>query len=51
VLLGGIPRKPSGVTLDGKALSNEQWSFDAEKDRVVLNVKFEQKLSELRVQY
>jgi len=51
VLLGGIPRKPSGITLDGKALSDEQWSYDAEKDRVVLNVKFEQKLCELRLQY
>jgi hypothetical protein len=51
VLLGGIPRKPSGMTLDGKTLSEDQWSYDAEKDRVVLNVKFEQKLCELRAQY
>jgi len=51
VLLGGIPRKPSGMTLDGKALSEDQWSYDAEKDRVVLKVTFGQTLCEIRMQY
>jgi ABC-type Fe3+/spermidine/putrescine transport system ATPase subunit len=51
VLFGGIQRKPSGVTLDGKPLSTESWTYDAEKDRVVLKVTFGQKLCELRMQY
>jgi hypothetical protein len=51
VLLGGIPRRPTTITINGTTLVNDKWSYDAEKDRVVLNVKFEQKLSELRVQY
>jgi hypothetical protein len=51
VLFGGIQRKPSGITLDGKPLSTESWTYDAEKDRVVLKVTFGQKLCELRMQY
>jgi hypothetical protein len=51
VLLGGIPRKPTGITIDGKPLSAEYWTYDAEKDRVVLNVTFRQKICEIRVQY
>jgi hypothetical protein len=39
------------MTLDGKALSEDQWSYDAEKDRVVLKVTFGQTLCEIRMQY
>ncbi len=51
VLLGGVPRRPTAVTIDGAPLGTDAWNFDAEKDRVVLKVRFSQKLCELRVQY
>lgn len=51
VLLGGVPRRPTAVTIDGAALTSDAWSYDAEKDRVVLKVRFSQKLCEIRVQY
>ncbi|MFM7187953.1 MAG: hypothetical protein ACKO14_09070 [Armatimonadota bacterium] len=51
VLLGGIPRRPSGITIDGTPLETAAWSYDADKDRVVLKVRFSQKLCELRMQY
>ena len=51
VLFGGIQRKPTGITIDGKSLSAEHWTYDSEKDRVVLKVTFGQKLCELRIQY
>jgi hypothetical protein len=51
VLLGGIPSRPTAITIDGAALASDAWSYDSEKDRVVLKVRFSQKLCELRVQY
>ena len=51
VLFGGIQRKPTGITIDGKPLSTEHWTYDSEKDRVVLKVTFGQRLCELRMQY
>ena len=51
VLFGGIQRKPTGITIDGKPLSAEHWTYDSEKDRVVLKVTFGQRLCEIRMQY